>query len=361
MFLLQHLNRILQRLYSQPASEASDLPEYVAPPPTTENLEWADLAIIDFSQANTPAGRQELAKQICQAMKTHGFFYIVNHGYTTEKTKRIFSIANATFDLVGAEEKRQLAGQSEEVYEGYKPRRTWQIEQGVADQIEHYNSELELARICVQLMNLLYQVNRSVRKREHPTVLKPHLDEIQAFAEHNHNHILFNILRIMAIGMDLPEETFVEKHRFEAPGESSDIGSITILWSQPISGLQILSPDGIWRYIRHIENALVVNTGDVMKLLSGGFYKPTIHRVVQPPIDQAKLERLGVFYFAMAADDIKLASVGGGGDNETVAPTMGDWRKQRTGKYGKGTMKQSQTDGQVEEEVILGVTVKEYN
>ena len=98
-----------------------------------------------------------------------------------------------------------------------------------------------------------------------------------------------------------------------------------------------------------------------MKLLSGSFYKPTIHRVVQPPIDQAKLERLGVFYFAMAADDIKLASVGGGGDNETVAPTMGDWRKQRTGKYGKGTMKQSQTDGQVEEEVILGVTVKEYN
>jgi isopenicillin N synthase-like dioxygenase len=36
-----------------------------------------------------------------------------------------------------------------------------------------------------------------------------------------------------------------------------DIGSVTILWSQPVSGLQILSPDGKWRWVRHMDNALV--------------------------------------------------------------------------------------------------------
>lgn len=36
-----------------------------------------------------------------------------------------------------------------------------------------------------------------------------------------------------------------------------DIGTITILWSQPVSGLQIQCPDGQWRWVRHIENALV--------------------------------------------------------------------------------------------------------
>ena len=36
-----------------------------------------------------------------------------------------------------------------------------------------------------------------------------------------------------------------------------DTGSVTILWSQPVSGLQILSPDGKWRWVRHIDNALV--------------------------------------------------------------------------------------------------------
>ena len=36
-----------------------------------------------------------------------------------------------------------------------------------------------------------------------------------------------------------------------------DLGSVTILWSQPVTSLQILSPDGKWRYIKHIDNAFV--------------------------------------------------------------------------------------------------------
>lgn len=36
-----------------------------------------------------------------------------------------------------------------------------------------------------------------------------------------------------------------------------DFGTVTILYSQPIGGLQILSPDNKWRWIKHIDNALV--------------------------------------------------------------------------------------------------------
>lgn len=36
-----------------------------------------------------------------------------------------------------------------------------------------------------------------------------------------------------------------------------DIGTITVLWSQPVAGLQIMCPDGRWRWVRHIENGLV--------------------------------------------------------------------------------------------------------
>ncbi|KAF9067968.1 Clavaminate synthase-like protein [Rhodocollybia butyracea] len=348
-----------------------DLFEYVPPPPTAEQLDWADLAIIDLSKADTPVGRKELAKEVVQAMNTQGFFYVVNHGYTTEQTRRMFSIASATFDEVDSEEKKIYMGKSLDVYEGYKPRQTWQIEPGVADQIEHYN------------------INHNVLKNAHPSVVRPHLDEIDGFSRHNHIHILFTILRLMAMGMELPEDTFVDMHRFEVPGESSvrfmkyyprspeenlqtknvylkghTVGSITILWSQPVSGLQILSPDGAWRYIKHIPNALVVNSGDVMRLLSGNFYKPTIHRVIQPPKDQEHLERLGIFYFAMAADDVKLASVKTGATPESEkasAPTMSEWRKERTEKYGTGSMRPSPKEEKVEEEVILGVVVKEYN
>ncbi|KAF7366876.1 Clavaminate synthase-like protein [Mycena sanguinolenta] len=75
--------------------------------------------------------------------------------------------------------------------------------------------------------------------------------------------------------------------RFEAEEEKTknvwlkgctDMGSITVLYSQPISALQILGQDGKWGWIKHFENAPVINTGDVMEFLSGGNYKAAIHR-----------------------------------------------------------------------------------
>ena len=37
----------------------------------------------------------------------------------------------------------------------------------------------------------------------------------------------------------------------------SDFGSLTILYSQPVAALQILTKDGTWKWIKHIDNALV--------------------------------------------------------------------------------------------------------
>ena len=43
----------------------------------------------------------------------------------------------------------------------------------------------------------------------------------------------------------------------ESSRPSVDIGSITVLYSQPVAALQVLSPDGNWRWVKHIPNALV--------------------------------------------------------------------------------------------------------
>ncbi|KAF7367766.1 Clavaminate synthase-like protein [Mycena sanguinolenta] len=359
----------LLKLYAAPSP-----PPYTAPPASKEELEYADLAIIDLSKAKTLAGRKALAAEVVNAMASHGFFYVINHGYTQQQTTRVFSIANLTFDDVDDEEKKVYTGQSGTVYEGYKPRQTWNIQDGVQDQIEHYN------------------INRNVRKREHPQALRPYLREIEAFARHNHFNVLHPILRLLALGLELPEDALVNQHKFKAVGETSAsrapkkknsvqsrsgskgtqayIGSVTILWSQPIGGLQILSPDGSWRWVRHMDNALVINAGDVLTFLCGGFYPATRHRVVQPPADQVGLPRLGVFYFSMANDDVKLVPH----ENSPVlqrvgiqrlcrdedAPTMEEWRKNRTVAYGSSQLTAGQEKG-VEEEIINGVVVKHYN
>jgi isopenicillin N synthase-like dioxygenase len=50
-------------------------------------VEYADLGVIDFSKVDTEEGRAELADQVKNGLRNHGFLYIVNHGYTQEEVK----------------------------------------------------------------------------------------------------------------------------------------------------------------------------------------------------------------------------------------------------------------------------------
>jgi hypothetical protein len=96
-----------------------------------------------------------------------------------------------------------------------------------------------------------------------------------------------------------------------------------------------------------------------------------IYQVVQPPADQAGLSRLGVFYFSMANDDVKLVPHEESPVLKRVgverlcsdadAPTMEEWRKNRTTSYGHSQLVKSAQEEGVEEEVISGVVVKHYN
>lgn len=107
-----------------------------------------------------------------------------------------------------------------------------------------------------------------------------------------------------------------------------------------------------------------------MEFLSGGHYKPTIHRVIQPPEDQQGYPRLGAFYFAVPDDSVKLVPLAESPvlqregikrrfDDEH-APTTEVWRKGRIAAYGKTELKKSQENG-VEEEYVNGILVKHYN
>ena len=64
-------------------------------------------------------------------------------------------------------------------------------------------------------------VHRSIYDHQHhPKALQPVLPEIRTFAEHNHVNVLLPVLRLLALGMELPEETFVNTHGFDAKGET---------------------------------------------------------------------------------------------------------------------------------------------
>ena len=48
-------------------------------------MDFADLAVIDLAKNNTPEGRAELVNDLRNALSTVGFFYVINHGWTSEQ------------------------------------------------------------------------------------------------------------------------------------------------------------------------------------------------------------------------------------------------------------------------------------
>jgi isopenicillin N synthase-like dioxygenase len=65
------------------------------------------------------------------------------------------------------------------------------------------------------------QVNRNVTTHPHPQALRPFLPELDAFARHNHLNVLRPILRLIALSLELPEETLMEKHTFEGQDKTT--------------------------------------------------------------------------------------------------------------------------------------------
>ncbi|KAG5642907.1 hypothetical protein DXG03_001914 [Asterophora parasitica] len=324
---------------AEASTSLPDVPHQEPPPTTNEILEYADLAIIDLKKYKTPEGRAELVREVHDAMRTVGFFYVINHGYTKEQTARMFDIADIPFSAVTSHEKEKYVGQMKTTgsYQGYKPRGYWHIEGGVRDQVETYNSKRDFSNISHHA-NRTFQVHRDVTRKEHPEALRPFLPDIAAFARHNHFNVLNPLLNLVSRSLELPEDTLGKLHQFEAEGETP-------------------------------YDEIVVNTGEVMDFLSGLYYKGTVHRVVQPPADQRHLTRSSIVYFGFANDDVKLVPLKESPVlqrvgitrrcEDDVAPTMEAWRKGRIAAYGQTTLIPGKEKG-VQEEVLNGVVVKHY-
>ena len=60
----------------------------------------------------------------------------------------------------------------------------------------------------------------------------------------------------------------------------------------------------LWKYVPYIPGAIIVNAGEVMAWWTGGYFKASIHRVIEPPADQRGRDRCGVFYFCLPNDEV---------------------------------------------------------
>lgn len=229
-------------------------------------------------------------------------------------------------------------------------------------------------------------------ERPHPSIINENREEIERFARHIHEHIVGKLLVLFAIILELPEDYFLARHRYDEKSDChlrymkyhhrtedenrqledvwikghTDFGSLTLLFRQPVAALQVRTPEGSWKWVKPYPGSITVNLADALEFLTNGFLKSSIHRVVAPPPDQRDLDRLGVLYFVRPEDDLELRPVESEvlkrlGYNQTsdegvTGITAGAWVKARVAKGATGDKPRND----LKEQVIIGGKAAKY-
>lgn len=93
----------------------------------------------------------------------------------------------------------------------------------------------------------------------------------------------------------------------ERAAAHEDINFITILPVSEQPGLQVKNRRGEWLDLQGRSGELIINTGDMLQELTGGYLPSTTHRVVNPPIDEHNVSRISLPFFLTPALDTRLS------------------------------------------------------
>ncbi|CAH0054447.1 unnamed protein product [Clonostachys solani] len=262
--------------------------------------------------------RKKLARQFYEAFTQEGFVTVSGHVISKETWDQQMDFCNATMTM---DPKANVPFESRR--RGTNRASTW-VSRRLEDSVFTKNLKIDF-------YNMLYQDSKADRK--HPPHLVPYLDEIRKVMLHVRDDTQKKLFILLAMCLEMPADELIATH---APGQSSseccrymsyapltpeatakarglfmpahaDWGAFSILFSPPVSALQILHKSGVFKWVEYKPYTLIVNFGQALELLTGGLFLATIHRVVTPPKDQVDYLRVGIYCFSRPDDDFALA------------------------------------------------------
>jgi isopenicillin N synthase-like dioxygenase len=254
------------------------------------------LPVIDISPllGADPSARAAAADEIGRACRAQGFFYVTGHGISENLLADLDGQSRAFFALPDGEKGKISMSAGGPAWRGWFPV-GGELTSGRPDLKEGLYLGVELGPDDrrVQAGWPLHGANLWPAGPLRDTVLA-----YMAATTRAGQAILVGI----ALSLDLPATYFRQTYTADptilfrifhypatAPddgrdyswgvGEHTDYGLITLLAQDRYGGLEVKGPDG-WIDAPPIENALVVNIGDMLDRLTGGEYRSTPHRVL---------------------------------------------------------------------------------
>ncbi len=237
------------------------------------------------------------------ALKEIGFAVISNHPVKSELISAVFNEWEAFFNT---EEKYKYPYNNEK-QDGYFPFRS-ENAKGYSHKnlVEFYNvypwgqypktlssAALELhAELTKLASNLLGWLDQTL-----PETIR--LENSLAGIIENSPNQLLRILHYPALkGDEHPAEIRSEAHE--------DCNLITLLPSPSTPGLQVKDKQDQWRDVHSNEGDIIINVGDMLKILTQGYYRSTTHRVINPAGSVSNEARMSTPFFVHPRNEVRL-------------------------------------------------------
>ena len=106
--------------------------------------------------------------------------------------------------------------------------------------------------------------------------------------------------------------------------QHEDINLMTVLPVSTAPGLELMTNDGEWMAVQTPPDVLVVDTGDMMKLITDSVLPATTHRVVNPPDARRGEARLSMPFFMHPHPDHMLKPIGSDGPGIATREFLGE-------------------------------------
>ncbi|MEL0636313.1 2-oxoglutarate and iron-dependent oxygenase domain-containing protein [Marinomonas sp. TI.3.20] len=239
--------------------------------------------------------RLEEVGALDKACREIGFFYLVNTGIPATLFNQLMSTAKRYFDQPD-DVKRAIDIKNSPNHRGYGRIGEEQLDEvSHADWKETFDMALDLpvTHPLVAKYPKMYGPNQNPSDPSAVEVLQDYY--VAAF------DVAKVVLTSMAQALSLEDDFFTrcftdhvtvlrmihypprpQNDHDNGAGAHTDYGCVTLLLQDQIGGLQVKNRQGCWVDATPIENALVVNIGDLMQRWTNDEYVSTAHRVVSP-------------------------------------------------------------------------------
>lgn len=255
--------------------------------------------------------RNAFITKLADAARRIGFFYLTGHGLGLARQQQVLQLA-ADFFALPVADKLAVKMANTPHFRGYT-RLQGELTLGKPDWREQFDiMQEEVANPQQSNGPIWWQLQGP---NQWPSQL-PQMKSTLLAWQQDLVDISVTLLRAFAVALEQPESAFdatIEAGPYQhmklirypgADGQTSgqgvgahkDPGYLTLVLQDKQSGLEVQTDNG-WLSIPPLEDAFVVNIGELLELASNGYLKATNHRVTSPP---AGGERYSCAFFMAA-------------------------------------------------------------